>query len=104
MATAAVGTIVMVTAAAPTSTAATMTTATAIGATAMVAIAVAATVTNDLMVTIVVATAVGVRESSPYLAAWLWYKITSSKWEVGAEKGDDVDNEEDESGLWLSLP
>ncbi len=104
MATAAVGTIVTITTAVPTSTAATITTSTAIGATESVAIAVEATVTNDPMVTTAIATAVWVRESSPYLATWRWYKVTASKWEVGVEKGDGVDNEEEESGPWLLLP
>ena len=66
----------------------------------MVAIAVAATVTNDPMVTTTVATAVGVRESSLYLDTWHWYKVTALKWEVGAEKGDGIDNKEEESGPW----
>ncbi len=54
-----------------------MTTTTVIRAAVTVAIAVAATVTNDPMVTTAVATAVGVRDSSLYLAAWCWYKVTA---------------------------
>ncbi len=55
------------------------------------------------MVITAVATAGRVRESSLYLAAWHWYKATTSTWEVGAEKGDGVDNEEEESDPWLLL-
>ena len=56
------------------------------------------------MVITAIATAVRVRESSLYLASWRCYKVTVSKWEARAEKGDGVDNEEEESGPWLLLP